>query len=66
VNHNGMAAHLTRSDSEGYVQCIGWHWWWYDLEWLGKLGASVREMKVLTALMETVTLIGKYLSRFVY
>jgi len=26
---------------------------------IGKLGASVREMKVLTVQMETVTLIGK-------
>ena len=62
VDHNDIAAHLTRSD------------WWvlrsgvYLMQWIrlmvkcgmtvkrmGMLGASVREMEVLTVKMETVT-----------
>ena len=32
---------------------------WNGSERIGKLGAGVREMKVLSVQMETVTLIGK-------
>jgi hypothetical protein len=36
VDHNSMAAHLTRRDCEGfeevlYIQCSGWDW--YVVEW---------------------------------
>ena len=38
VGHNGMAARLTRSDREAflevlYIQCSGWDCWWYVVEW---------------------------------
>jgi hypothetical protein len=62
-----MAAHLTRVTVNGFkkcctsstgdelmIVCCG-----MALKRVGMLGLSVREMKVLTVKMETVTLIGK-------
>jgi hypothetical protein len=67
VDHNGIAAHLTRSDWKVLRSVV------YPMQWMGlmmiccgmtvkgmgKLEVSVRKMKVLTVKMETVTLIGK-------
>jgi hypothetical protein len=40
VDRNGMGAHFTRSNCEGfyevlyvYIQCSGWDWCWYVVEW---------------------------------
>jgi hypothetical protein len=39
--HNGMTAHFTSSDREGfyvmYTRCNGWDWCWYvvELHWRG-------------------------------
>ena len=63
VDHNGMAAHLTRSDCEGFYPmqrmrqmmiCCG-----MAVKRMGMLEVSVRKTKELTVKMETVTLIGK-------
>jgi hypothetical protein len=40
MDHNDMAAHLTRCDSEEfkevlYIPCNGWDWW-YVAEWQWK------------------------------
>ena len=40
VDHNGMAAHLTRSERDGfkevlYIHCNGWDWWYVE-GWQGK------------------------------
>jgi len=65
VDHNGMAAHLTRFNCKRYTR--------YPMQWMeliiiccgtavkrmGMLGVCVRKMKAQTVKMETVTLIGK-------
>jgi hypothetical protein len=42
VDHNGMAAHHTRIDCEGfdemlYIQCNRWNLWWFVVEWQGTI-----------------------------
>jgi hypothetical protein len=63
LDHNDMAAHLTRSDCGVFLEmqwmglmmiCCG-----MTVKRMGMLGVSVRKMKALTVKMETVTLIGK-------
>jgi hypothetical protein len=63
VDHNGMAAHLTRSDSEGFLRsaeypmpqmgptmCYG-----MTVNRTGKLGVCATKMKALTVKKKTVT-----------
>jgi hypothetical protein len=67
VDHDSIAAHLTRNECEGFKRCCissevdetmliccG-----LVLKSMGMLGAGVRRMKALTVQMESVTLIGK-------
>jgi len=66
VDHNGMAAHLTISDCEGfqempYIQCNWWNRCWcceMSVKSMGMLVVVVRKMTVWTVKMETVTLNG--------
>jgi hypothetical protein len=67
VGHNGLAAHITESDWEGFFRkcCMSSA----RIRWMiccemavkrmGVLGVSERKMKALTVKMVTVTLIGK-------
>jgi len=69
VDHNIMAAHLTRHDCEGCSKVL--HIQWMGLmmttddscgmavKRVGMLGVSIRKMKSLTVKMETVTQTGK-------
>ena len=64
VDHNGMAAHLTRSDRQvsrraeyamqSMMICCG-----MTVKRMGMLGVSVSKMKALAVNMKTVTPIGK-------
>jgi uncharacterized ferredoxin-like protein len=66
VDHNGMAAHLTRSDCIGFLRSAVCPMQWMGLmiccgmavKRMGMLGISVRTMKTLTVKVEKVTLIG--------
>jgi hypothetical protein len=45
-----MGAYFTRSDCEGfyevlYIQCSGWEWCWYIVEWRMGMWVSVSEDK---------------------
>jgi hypothetical protein len=71
VDHNGMAAHLTRSDYErsnavdGSDDCCGG----MTVKRMGMLEVNVGKMKALTVMMDRVTLIGTgtlNLTHFVY
>jgi hypothetical protein len=67
VDQNAMAAHLTRSDCEGfykvlYIPCSKWDMMIHcvlTVKRMGMLEVSVRKMKALTLKMEKVALIGK-------
>jgi hypothetical protein len=62
VDHNGMAAHLTRRDCEGsnVVDGTDDDMLWNDSEEVGdvRIGVSVTQMKALNVKVEKVTLIG--------
>jgi hypothetical protein len=67
MDQNAMAAHLARSDCEGfykvlYIPCSKWDMMIRcerTVKRMGMLGVSVRKMMALTVKMETVALIGK-------
>jgi len=68
VDHNGMAAHLTRCTCKRFYSVLYITMQWMELiiiccgtavQRMGMLGVSVRKMKARTVKMETVTLIGK-------
>jgi hypothetical protein len=65
VDHNGMAAHITRSNCEGFLEvCVSNAVDGTDnMLWNGSEGdgnvRSEREVKVQTVKMETVALFGK-------
>jgi hypothetical protein len=70
VDHNSMAAHLTRSDSEGFLRSTVCPMQWTGLMMIycgmagkrvGSRGVSVRKMKALTVKIEIATLFGKRL-----
>ena len=67
VDQNAMAAHLTRSDCDGfyrvlYIPCSKWDTMIHcelTVKRMGMLGVSVRKTKALTVKMEIVALVGK-------